>query len=153
MDLTISGIKDQLTVGYQYIAEKVGVLAGHTVKMLKISLDAIQQDARLACATIAVANVLFFQIAWLVAIVTDYVLTKTVGADAELKESTISFKNIVILASATSSLVAMNVGLAKGLKLNLNPLTVTLVSSGSCVLNFTYYLWRSSKQDATEKTA
>lgn len=151
MDFSISGIKNQILMGYQYAAEKAGELAGRTYKLLQPGLEFVRQDARLSAATIAVSQILFIEVALLVATLTDYLLSKVIGADSQLKTRTISFKKFTVLIAGASVLYGMNVALAKGLQSKFSAMAYVAISAGSCASYIFFRLWLVSKQKADER--
>lgn len=151
MDINISGIKNQLFAGYQFVAEKTGVLSGHSVRLFKQGLGHLQQDVRLAAATIAVANILFLYTAILIATLLDKLFSFVLGADTELKTEKRTAKNIVLLTCMVSALAGMNAALAKGIKTDLSKEAIFAVSTASCVSYIFFNMWMVSKQDKPQQ--
>ena len=146
MEINIQGIKDQILMAYHYAAEKAGVLAGHSVRVFKQGHAIVQQDARIAAAVVCVANVAIFEITWVVATVSDIILSKVFGPDSELKPASITAKNIVVLTIAISAYAGMNVALAKGLQSKLSTNAFAAISTATCFSYFLLRIWRVRNQ-------
>lgn len=146
MEINIQGIKNQILKAYQYAAEKAGILAGHSVKVFKQGHAIAQQDARVAAAVVCVSNVLFFEITFGVATLSDYALSKVFGADSELTARSIWAKRFVLLTIVISAYAGMNVALARGLQSKLSTTAFAAISTASCFSYFLLRLWRVRNQ-------
>ena len=113
MEINIQGIKNQILKAYQYAAEKAGILAGHSVKVFKQGHAIAQRDARVAAAVVCVSNVLFFEITFGVATLSDYALSKVFGADSELTARSIWAKRFVLLTIVISAVCRDECGLGQ----------------------------------------
>lgn len=126
-------VKTYLNEGYQISLKLYGKLAYHTVKVL----EHIRQDARLAGVTVVFANIPFLEVAVRVVGVFD----RVIGDDAEWSQPALLTKSIGLLTLLIGMLAGMNAALAKGLKLPLNGLKMTAISTAACASYILFRLW------------
>lgn len=154
MDFNISGIKETIlvgfqyaaenglagyqyavekgSIGYQYASENGGVLAKHTVTVLKQGLEFIREDARAAAACFALLNPLFLHIALRITTLVSF------GQDK-------LWKNLCNLTVTASLLVGMNAALAKALQSPLTAGQIALVSVASCASYVMFRIWLANR--------
>jgi hypothetical protein len=129
MKINVSEIKNQLHADYQFSIEKSGKFAHHSIRILKQAIGHVQQDARLAGITFAIANIAFLEVAAKVAIL--------------LKDSLDLTDKTAILTILFPVLTGMNVVFYKVLNPSLSPLLATGVSVVSCAAYILFLKWRN----------
>ena len=151
MNINIDGIKSQLQQGYEFVADQTGKLAHHSVRLLKQALERIRGDSRLAVATVVVANILFFEIAFLVTKIADKLFESFFGPEDNRSERTIMINSFIVVTMISSLLVGMNVALYRGLQSPLSPLVTAAVSTATCVSYILFSAWRASVNEVSAK--
>ena len=156
MEINFSDIKNALSAGLHFVAEKTGVLANHTVKVLKVggsylatgyeftaervghlgsrisdilkpALNFLGQNLGVTVVTIIAANILLFETSLLISRVFNRILPKF-KEDSCLDNA----KTLLLLAIASSILVGSNLVLAKGLESAVTPFAYGAISGASC---------------------
>lgn len=153
MSINVDGIKNHLRHAYQFVINQYGKLAGHTVRILTPILAHIRQDARLAFGTVVVANVIFFEITYLITSLANKILVRLFGSEDQLSERSIGIRAFVLLSFASSLFVGMNMVLHRTLQPSLSPFVSTAVSTTACVGMILFHMWRASgnKEDVKKK--
>lgn len=124
MNSFFSEMRNQLNMTRQFTSEEVSKPTVRFVHLLTQGLSYVRQDARLAGLIIIVANIFFTEIALQL---TDLLKNVLRGC------SSLDGKRIFIFSPFFITVLAgMNVALAKGLKSQLNPLTIVGISMVSC---------------------
>lgn len=146
MEINVSAIKNHLGAAYEFVAEKIGVLAHHTVKVLKIAAGHIRQDVRLEAATFVVGNIVFLHTAAKVLELINYLLP-TFENYERLKTA----KNLVLLGCFTGLIVGMNAVLAKGVQTKLSTKAIALISTATCLCYISVRLMIASRNNGEVK--
>lgn len=126
-------VKNYLNESHQIALKLYGKLAHHTVK----ALEHIRQDARLAGVTVVLANIPFLEVAVRVVGVFD----RMIGDDAEWSQPALLTKSIGLLTLLIGMIAGMNAALAKGLKLPLDGLKMTAISTAACTSYILFRMW------------
>jgi|GEM_PF-2847463 len=117
MGVEMGGIKQRFQTTYRLGVQQGGKLYGHTVKLFKHGLEKVRKDVYTAGATVAIANVIFCQIAFRIA---NAGVSKIRNRFQFQNHKSLTFFNL----SLSSVLVAgMNLGLHYGLKSQLTRFT------------------------------
>ncbi len=131
MNFNISGIRDSLLIGYQYIQVKAGVLGQHSVTILKQGLEYTRQNATAAGICFFIANPIFLEIS--------IRFTKLVALSDDK-----FWKNILNLTLVFSLVGGMNIALAQGLQSSLTSKQIALIANVSCISYIFFRLWIQS---------
>lgn len=134
MNVQFDEIRNHLLVGYQFVKDKTGLLAHHSVKAFDHALFEIRQDVRLAILTVAITNVIFIKTICLMTSLTDQFFMRYFGQDEgqdEGRNERVGVK-FVILTMISSLLVGMNVVLYRKLQSPLSPLASAAVVTATC---------------------
>lgn len=141
MSINLEGIKGRFFDHYQIVSE-YGIQFGHDVmKIGKKTLDRVQQDPRLAAATLVVSNIIFLEVSLRICGKVSELFNCYIINDDELGKNSILAKSIAVLLLFSGLIGAMNVGISKGLKLPFSPMQVAAISVASCASYALFRVW------------
>ena len=148
MNINFDDIKKQLALAYEFVVEQGGLLAHHTIKVIKQGLEAIRQDQRLTCATFAVSNIIFFETSLHIATFADNLLLKlSTKEEKEWGGNALLAKSIVLLTFMCIQMGGMNYALSKALRSNFSSMEIVGISTASCAGYILFRLWMSDRKE------
>lgn len=149
ININIDGIINHLKTGSQLAVEQLGRLAHHTVRVLKQVLVHVRQDARLAGAGFAIANIILLEITFRVANLADYMcFARLFGPEEDRNEKMSLNHGYVILTLFSSLMVGSNFALYRWIRPPLSPSIAVAVSVTACISYALLRLGIASKSEA-----
>lgn len=146
MEITIAEFNTHIQSAYEFVVKEYGKLRDHTVKLAKPYLELIQKDPRAAGATVAVANIIFFETAMKICEIIDKLVNRWVK-DSDLGGNSQIAKSLITLGLFVGMVSGMNVAMVKLLKLPLSPMMVAAISTAACSSYvFLRLLWEFRKE-------
>lgn len=148
MNINLDEIKTYLQDGYRFTVEQGGKLGQHAVRILNQSLQYIGQDTRLSIATIAVANILFLEVASIINRLANKILTYTFGPEEGWSEKSIFANSLVSLIIISLLVAGLNILLHRNLQSFLSPVAKTAISVTTCVSYILFHVWNSHETNS-----
>ncbi|WP_068470931.1 hypothetical protein [Candidatus Protochlamydia phocaeensis] len=132
MDIHLNLVKTYFSGFYDHVAEQLGKLGQHAVKLHSVISERLQ-DPRLACGAVVVSNIAFVNIGLKVYRLADSILKKLSLSDESLGDTGRIIKNLGLQGLLIGVIVGLNIAFAQGLNLPLSPQLITALGVATCV--------------------